>query len=112
MDEAVHRFFLIWTLKEAYSKALGSGMSMDFKEIEYDVPRDVVRIQGRRPIGWKFVRTEIERGKDKYVVVVVKYIGEQDHARDECFVERRPPGDWLKVWDAAEVMRRAIDELN
>ena len=111
MDEAIHRFFLIWTLKEAYSKALGAGMSMDFKEIEYDVPRDIVRIQGQRPIGWKFVRTEIERGEDKYVAVVVKYIGEQDLARGDCIVERRPPGDWLKVWDAAQILQRAIDEL-
>lgn len=111
MDEAIRRFFLIWTLKEAYSKALGSGMSMDFKEIEYDVPRDVVRIEGRRPIGWKFVRTEIERGGDRYVVVVVKYIGELDHARGDCVVERRPAGDWLKVWDAASILQRAMDEL-
>ena len=111
-NEAIHRVFLMWTLKEAYIKALGLGMRMDLNQIEYDVIRDVVRIQGRRPIGWKFVRTEIERGDDRYAVVVVKYIGEQDYARGECYVERRPPGDWLKVWDAADIFRRALVELH
>ncbi|PIL36816.1 hypothetical protein GSI_00506 [Ganoderma sinense ZZ0214-1] len=51
--EQLRRFYLIWTLKEAYTKALGLGMGFDFSRIEYDVPNDVVRIDGVAPRGWR-----------------------------------------------------------
>ena len=113
-DEALRRFYLIWTLKEAYTKALGSGLGFDFKRIEYDVPRDVVRIDGTVPTGWKFVRFDVARGEHTYVGIVAQYIGEAVAGfefREECIVEHRPAGDWLKVHDAAEFMQRAIQEL-
>lgn len=87
------------------------GLGFDYKRIEYDVSRDVVRIDSVRPIGWKFVRFEVERGDDKYVGVVARYVGEQDLARGECYVEFRPGGDWLKVSDAATFVRRSIRVL-
>lgn len=75
------------------------------------MPRDVVRIDNARPIGWKFVRFDVQRGPDTYVGVVARYVGEQDLARGECLVEHRPAGDWLKVYDAAEFVQRAVREL-
>lgn len=78
------------------------------------MPRDVVRIDGTAPIGWKFVRFDIERGEHKYVGVVAQYIGEAVvgyERRDECVIEHRSAGDWLKVHDAAEFMQRAVQEL-
>lgn len=101
----------MWTLKEAYSKALGVGLGLDFTEIEYDVPHDVVRVNGSRPVGWKFIRFDVRRGEDMYVGVVVRYVGEHDDARGECVVEYRPAGDWLKQYDAAAFLQQSIAEL-
>lgn len=107
----MRRFYLIWTLKEAYTKALGLGLGYDFKRIEYDVPRGTVRIDGVRPYGWEFVRFEAHRGEDAYVGVVARYIGSKDSGEGECVVVSRPPGEWLKVYDAAQFVQRAVQQL-
>lgn len=99
-------------MKEAYTKALGLGLGFDFKRIEYDVPNDVVRIDGVRPVGWEFVRFEVKRGEaETYVGVVARYVGVQDKGEGECVVKNKLPGDWLKLYDAAEFVQRAIQEL-
>ncbi|OCH94245.1 hypothetical protein OBBRIDRAFT_789383 [Obba rivulosa] len=114
--EALRRFYLIWTLKEAYTKALGLGLGFDFRRIEYDVTRDVVRIDDQTPRGWEFVRFQIansgQPGADEtYVGVVARFVGEQAEAKHECTVESRSAGPWLKVWDAVKFVEMAVREL-
>ncbi|KAI9448299.1 hypothetical protein H4582DRAFT_79355 [Lactarius indigo] len=35
-NEAISRFYLIWTIKEAYTKAIGLGLGFDLQRIEYE----------------------------------------------------------------------------
>ncbi|KAH9894315.1 hypothetical protein C8Q73DRAFT_695253 [Cubamyces lactineus] len=112
LDEALRRFFLIWTLKEAYTKALGMGMGFDFSRIEYDVPNDVVRIDGQIPRDWDFTRFDLrnvvqEGLTEDYVGVVARYVGDASGGR----VQYVPSPEWLKVWNAKEFLSSAIEEL-
>jgi hypothetical protein len=45
--------FLLWTLKESYTKALGLGLGFDFKRVEYDCERDLFRVDKRPVRGWE-----------------------------------------------------------
>ncbi|TBU32066.1 hypothetical protein BD311DRAFT_655567 [Dichomitus squalens] len=114
LHEQLRRFYLIWTLKEAYTKALGLGMGFDFSRIEYDVPNDVVRIDGVVPRGWKFDRFELQNevkgGQvEDYVGVVARYVGEG--ASEERKVIPSPKPEWLKVYDAARFLEMSIEKL-
>ncbi|KAL7282154.1 hypothetical protein ACG7TL_003623 [Trametes sanguinea] len=112
--EQLRRFFLIWTLKEAYTKALGLGLGFDFSRIEYDVPNDVVRIDGQVPRGWEFIRFELANTKkdglvENYVGVAARYMGEDAVA--ETKVKNADSPGWVKVQDAKEFLDTAIREL-
>ena len=114
--EALRRFYLIWTLKEAYTKALGLGMGFDFKRIEYDIHQETVRVDGVLAREWKFIRFEIPHRlhngrEDTYVGVAALSHQEQVRQDEDCRVEWRDPGPWLECWDAVEFVERALDEM-
>ena len=57
--ERPHQFFQFWTLKEAYIKARGQGLSLPLKEISFDVGQPEPTVQFGPPIGddpaaWRF----------------------------------------------------------
>lgn len=58
----------MWTVKEAYTKALGEGLGYDFARIEYDVVNQVVTVDRKEPEGWEITSFLVQHLTDKYVV--------------------------------------------
>ncbi|RPD61876.1 hypothetical protein L226DRAFT_613241 [Lentinus tigrinus ALCF2SS1-7] len=113
--EQLRRFYLIWTLKEAYTKALGLGMGFDFSRIEYDVPNDLVRVDGVEPRGWEFTRfalhNELKAGDvEDYVGVVARFVGDSAAECEKVRIAPSAPA-WFKVYGAAQFLSKAIAEL-
>lgn len=103
-------FFWVWTMKEAYTKALGLGLGFDFSRIEYDVPRETLTVDGAVPPGWQITKFEIAHGRDAYQGVAARYVG-GDTATAIVSRESQEAG-WLVEYGAAEFVTRAIAELH
>ncbi|QRV91258.1 4'-phosphopantetheinyl transferase superfamily [Ceratobasidium sp. AG-Ba] len=67
--------YRMWTVKEAYTKALGEGVGYDFARIEYDVLNQTVKVDGRVPLGWDIVSFLVPYQADTYVVSVACQTG-------------------------------------
>ncbi|KAF8331858.1 uncharacterized protein EI90DRAFT_3055653 [Cantharellus anzutake] len=56
-DEVImRRIFILWTLKEAYLKAIGQPLRLgfDWNRIECDIPNETITVDGRILCGWEF----------------------------------------------------------
>jgi len=106
--ENLERFFWMWTMKEAYTKALGIGLGFDFKRVEFDVEENVLRIDGVIPTGWKFRMFILQHGEDSYEGVVAEFLGygqtEVIHEIGSC--------EWLRRYDAVPFVEQAILRLS
>ena len=75
--------FKIWTLKEAYTKALGQGLGFDFRRVQYNEVLSEVKIDGQDPDGWEFIQCilphEAHSGADRadYLLTVARFTGKQ-----------------------------------
>jgi len=106
-EESLRRFFWMWTLKEAYTKALGLGLGFDFRRVEFDATTDTVRVDGEIPKGWHFSKFEIQDGDDLYQGVVAEFVGGDETRVDS----ERGRHDWLIPFDAVSFVKRALREL-
>ena len=50
----LRRLYILWTIKESYTKALGQPIGFDFARIECDIPKRVIRVDGEVLQGWEF----------------------------------------------------------
>lgn len=90
-------------------------MGFDFGRIEYDVPNDLVRIDGQEPRGWEFTRFDLRNDikaeqSEEYVGVVARYLGDSATSGSRVQFSSSPPS-WLKVYDAANFLEAAIRKL-
>ncbi|KDR83353.1 hypothetical protein GALMADRAFT_235442 [Galerina marginata CBS 339.88] len=106
-SERLKIFFWIWTLKEAYTKALGLGLGFDFRRIEFDVAKRLVRVDGDIPDGWRFNMFVLTDEEDLYQGVVAEYVG----GIVTEVVESVDNPDWLKVYDAVPFTEGAVGVL-
>ncbi|KAF8708181.1 4'-phosphopantetheinyl transferase superfamily, partial [Rhizoctonia solani] len=70
------RLYRMWTIKEAYTKALGEGLGYDFARIEYDVLEGTVTVDGEPPSGWDIVSFLVQHATDTYVISTARRTGE------------------------------------
>jgi len=120
-DETLRRIFWIWTLKEAYTKALGIGLGFDFSRVEFNFLRDEIKVDGVLAVGWEFrlfslglpledegrSKAVIKDGLDLYQGVAATWIG-----GDKCRVIRTPyapngVNQWYKMITVQDLIERS-----
>lgn len=97
----------MWTMKEAYTKALGLGLGFDFRRVEYDIESNVVRVDKTIPPGWRFSKFVLNDSEDLYEGVVAEFIGGTQ--TDVIEVSESPK--WLLSQRAEEFVKRVIRDL-
>lgn len=56
LEQQRRRFLDLWTLKEAYSKAIGLGLAANFPSIQFNFVNNEVHLAGDRARSWNFVQ--------------------------------------------------------
>ncbi|KIY49581.1 hypothetical protein FISHEDRAFT_65511 [Fistulina hepatica ATCC 64428] len=107
VDEGLRRFFWIWTMKEAYTKALGVGLQFDFNRLEFDMVNEVVRVDGQPLEGWRFHRCSLDHPDGEYLLTIAEFVG----GDGTVIVTGREPQPWLRTVDAVEFVKATITKL-
>ena len=74
-NEAVSRFYLIWTIKEAYTKAIGLGLGFDLQRIGYNGATKTVAVDGVAATEWQFETSQVTVDEEAYRVTVAQFVG-------------------------------------
>jgi len=106
-DEGLRRFFWMWTLKEAYTKALGLGLGFDFRRVEFDVENDLVHVDEVIPAGWRFSKFIITDDEDLYEGVVAEYLG----GTQMEVISDATSQPWLISHQAVLFVEKAVQDL-
>jgi 4'-phosphopantetheinyl transferase len=111
---ALRYFFMIWTMKEAYTKALGLGLGFDFSRLDYDIPNSVLKVNGSVPDGWEFTTFELssesslDSTREVYVGVVAQFSGADGSSMKHLDAN----STILKRLEAGSFLKNALLQLN
>jgi len=103
--------FKYWTMKEAYTKALGLGVAFDFSRIEYsiassEIGEDRVFVDGVILHGWDFRGFTFFDGRDRYVGVAARFRGDGDTTISWTDISMSGC-DWFEHVGFRDLLRRA-----
>jgi hypothetical protein len=97
---ALQTLYQIWTIKEAYTKALGIGLGFTFSRIEYDAQNSTVTVDGKPLDNWRIESFTFDgkegQGFHSFVGSVCYKALEKDGTLQGCnevnvFVHPKPP---------------------
>ena len=106
-DAALTALFELWTIKESYTKALGSGLGFDFSRVEYDFRTQALSIDGQTLCGWFLGIFHFEIEGDKYIGAICHSLEERSFP---CIVETLNIQDapWCRRLSALQVIEEAV----
>jgi len=106
-DAALTALFELWTIKESYTKALGSGLGFDFSRVEYDFRTRTLSIDGQTLCGWFLGIFHFEVEGDKYIGATCHRLEEDS---TPCIVEVLNIQDapWCRRLSALQVIEEAV----
>lgn len=112
VSQATRALFQLWTLKEAYIKATGSGLGFDMSRIEYNFDSAVLNVDGSPLYGWlirSFFLTDIDGlGEPEYAVSVCYRAGEGlEQQSGSGVVQQELPG--IEVINAVTLLNARKD---
>lgn len=91
------RFYELWTLKEAYLKATGSGLSTPLDQISFDFASGIARLVDEPAEGWRFALFHVGRQHvmavglraEEWPVLAVRELGPEGEVTDRTLTARR-----------------------
>ncbi|GAA5821404.1 hypothetical protein JCM3770_003507 [Rhodotorula araucariae] len=115
-EQKLRHALALWTLKEAYVKAIGEGLHLDLQRVEFrltlctagdkdgSVSAGVGRRDGARMDGWRFTLVEVEQGSEGEEAYFVALAEQARGAHGE--VQPLPRGaspDWVHEVDLVTI---------
>ena len=106
-SEAISCFYLIWTIKEAYTKAIGQGLGFDLQRIEYNVATKTVTVDGLAATEWQFETFQVTVDEEAYRVTVAQFMGSSNGGGTVSTLAKGP----MMRTGASVFVRKAIHQL-
>ncbi|EJT97688.1 hypothetical protein DACRYDRAFT_84718 [Dacryopinax primogenitus] len=80
-EHLIERAFIIWTIKEAFIKAIGEGMAFDLQQIDCRLDQGAIWVSGMPATEWQFRLWAIEivpagMARQRYAVTTCEWVGE------------------------------------
>jgi 4'-phosphopantetheinyl transferase len=107
-SDRLHTFFRIWTLKEAFTKALGLGLGFDFSRLDFDLTTHTLTSDNTPLVGWALSTSDVLVGGETYIGAIARFVGGSGSA----VVQDVPALPAWKRTAASEFLINAIDTLH